>query len=97
MENTTFGWLDSDYSLNYRTPEAPSSSSPRARQASPGAERAEQPSGGHALPLLRLSGWESERQYDKSNPVCIHYDFRWKISQREKIRVSWFVRNNMGI
>jgi hypothetical protein len=86
MENTTFDWLDSDYSLNYGTPEVPTSSSPKASPASPAAERADQPSGGHALPLLRLSGWESEKQYDKSNPVCIHYDFQWKISQREKIR-----------
>ena len=80
MENTTFDWLDSGYSLNYRTPEVPTSSSPRASPASPVAERADPPSGGRALPLLRLSGWESEKQYDKSNPVCIHYDFRWKIS-----------------
>ena len=78
MENTTFDWLDNDYSLNYGTPEVPTSSSPRASPASPAspaAERADQPSGGHALLLLRLSGWESEKQYDKTNPVCIHYDF----------------------
>jgi hypothetical protein len=36
--------------------------------------------GEHALPLLRLSGWEANKQYDKNNPVCIHYDYRWKIS-----------------
>ncbi|PMD18043.1 hypothetical protein NA56DRAFT_257250 [Hyaloscypha hepaticicola] len=76
MENTTFDWLDSDYSLNYRTPEVPTSSSPRASPASPVAERADQPSGGHTLPLLRLSSWESEKQYDKSNLVYIHYDFQ---------------------
>ncbi|KAF4631872.1 hypothetical protein G7Y89_g6257 [Cudoniella acicularis] len=33
MENTTFDWLDGDYSLNYRTPEVPTSSSPGASQA----------------------------------------------------------------
>jgi hypothetical protein len=38
------------------------------------------------LPLLRLSGWEPNKQYDKNNPECIHYDFRWKVSQRENIR-----------
>src|SRR6266536_1941090 len=68
MENTTFDWLDSEYSVNYRTQEVPTSSGPRASPASsatPAAERADQPSGGHALPLLRLSGWESEKQYDK--------------------------------
>ena len=37
-------------------------------------------------PLLRLSGWNADKQYDKNNPVCIHYDFRWKISQHENIR-----------
>jgi hypothetical protein len=86
MENSTFDWLDSDYSLNYGTPEVPTSSSPRASQASPAAKRADQPSGEHALLLLQLSGWESEKQYNKGNPMCIHYDFRWKISQHEKIR-----------
>lgn len=46
-----------------------------SRPASPAAERADQPSGGHALPLLRLSGWDSEKQYNKHNPVCIYYNF----------------------
>ncbi len=50
------------------------------------AEQADQPSGERALPLLRLSGWDSNKQYDKNNPECIHYDFRWKVSQRENIR-----------
>jgi hypothetical protein len=90
MENTDFDWLDGNFDLNYRTPECSASGSPRAsttaEQASPAAERVDQPSGEHALPLLRLSGWESEKQYDKNNHVCIHYDFRWKISQRENIR-----------
>ena len=52
----------------------------------PASDQVDQPSGEQALPLLRLSGWDSEKQYDKYNPVCIHYDFQWKISQREKIR-----------
>ncbi|PMD17182.1 hypothetical protein NA56DRAFT_708062 [Hyaloscypha hepaticicola] len=63
MENTTFDLLDNDYPLNYGPPEVPTS---RASLASPAAERADQPSGEHALPLLQLSGWESEKQYDKS-------------------------------
>lgn len=50
------------------------------------AGEADQPSGEQPLPLLRLSGWDNEKQYDKHSPVCIHYDFQWKISQREKIR-----------
>jgi hypothetical protein len=33
------------------------------------------------LPLLRLPDWESAKQYDRTNPVCIHYDIRWKVSQ----------------
>ncbi|KAK3933495.1 hypothetical protein QBC46DRAFT_275639, partial [Diplogelasinospora grovesii] len=59
---------------------------PAAERAGPAAERADQPSGEHVLPLLRLSGWESNKQYDKNSPECIHYDFRWKVSQRENIR-----------
>jgi hypothetical protein len=50
------------------------------------AEQANQPSGERALPLFQLSGWESNKQYDKNNPECIHYDFRWKVIQRENIR-----------
>jgi hypothetical protein len=83
MENIDFDWLDGDYALNLSTPVASTSGSPRA---SPAPERVDQPSGEHALPLLRLSGWKSYKQYDKNNPVCIHYDFQWKISQRENIR-----------
>ncbi|KAH9231409.1 hypothetical protein K456DRAFT_1790676, partial [Colletotrichum gloeosporioides 23] len=49
-------------------------------------EQNDQPSGDRTLPLLRLSDWDSTKQYDKKNPECIHYDFRWKVSQREKIR-----------
>ena len=90
MENIDFDWLDGNCALNYGSSECSTSGSPRAspaaEQASPAAERVDQPSGEHALPLLRLSGWESDKQYDKNNPVCIHYDFRWKISQRENIR-----------
>jgi hypothetical protein len=86
MENRPFDRLNSDHSLNCGAAVIPTSGSLSARPASPAAERADQPSGGHTLPLLRLSGWDSEKQYDKHNPVCIHYDFQWKISQREKIR-----------
>jgi hypothetical protein len=55
MENTTFDWLDGDDSLNYGTPEVPTSSRPRASQASqanPAVERANQPNGEQELPLL---------------------------------------------
>lgn len=38
------------------------------------------------LPLLRLHEWDNKHYYDRTNPECIHYDLRWKISQRERIR-----------
>lgn len=90
MEDLNFDWLDGNSVSNYGTPELPSSDSPgigpAAERANSVAEQADQPSGERALPLLRLSGWESNKQYDKNNPEYIHYDFRWKVSQRENIR-----------
>jgi hypothetical protein len=94
MEND---WLDGNWASDYGTPEFLTSDHPRAgaaaEQASPvaqpasqAAERVDEPGGDHVLPLLRLSGWNVDKQYNKNNPVCIHYDFRWKISQRENIR-----------
>jgi hypothetical protein len=84
MEDIDFDWLNG----NYGTPEFSTSGSPRdgtaaeqaslAQRAGPAAGRVDQPSGEHALPLLRLSGWKSDKQYDKNNPICIHYDFRWE-------------------
>jgi hypothetical protein len=95
--NINFDWLDGNCALNYGTPEFSASGSPRAgtaaeqaspvaQRANPAAERADQPSGEHTLPLLRLSVWKGDKHYDENNPVCIHYDFRWKISQHENIR-----------
>lgn len=87
MEND---WLDDNWASDYGTPEFLTSDRPRAstavEPASQATERVDQPSGEHALPLLRLSGWEKDRQYDKNNPVCIHYNCQWKLSQRENIR-----------
>jgi len=81
MENTDFDWLNGDWDSNL---EFPISDSPRAgtvaEPASQAAEPVDGPGGEHALPLLRLSGWKVDKQYDKNKPVCIHYDFRWKIS-----------------
>jgi hypothetical protein len=87
MENTDFDWLNGNWASNldfsgFDSPRAATAAKP-ASQAS---ERVNQTGGEHALPLLRLSSWEEEKQYNKNNPVCIHYDFRWKISQRENIR-----------
>lgn len=38
------------------------------------------------MPLLRFADWDPNKRYDKNNPVCIHYNFRWKVSQRENVR-----------
>jgi hypothetical protein len=87
MENIDSDWLDGNRASNL---EFPISDSPRAgtaaEPASQAAKRVDEPGGEHALPLLRLSGWKVDKQYDKNNPICIHYDFRWKISHRENIR-----------
>ncbi|WYZ38365.1 hypothetical protein EsH8_III_000279 [Colletotrichum jinshuiense] len=97
MESIAFNWFDEDCAISCATPELPTSDSPRdglaAEQPNSTAERVDsiaeqidQPSGDRALPLLRLSDWDRTKQYDKNNPECIHYDFRWKVSQRERIR-----------
>jgi hypothetical protein len=83
MENIDSDWLDGNRASNL---EFPISDSPRAGTTAEPAKRVDEPGGEHALPLLRLSGWKVDKQYDKNNPVCIHYDFRWKISHRENIR-----------
>lgn len=77
MENFDLDWPDGYYVLNYRTHEPLTSDSLRvglaAERASTVAEQAEQPSG---------------EQYNKNNPEFIHYDFQWKVSQRENIRAG---------
>jgi len=69
MENTPFNRLQSDHFLNYGNPVDPTFGGPDVLAANPAAEQADQLSGEQALPLLRLSGWDSEKQYDKHNPV----------------------------
>ncbi|WQF77118.1 hypothetical protein CDEST_02132 [Colletotrichum destructivum] len=91
MESLNFDWPDSNFAIHYGTPQYLTSDStrvsPAAERASLVAEQAnDQSNDERALPLLRLSDWERTTQYDKNNPICIHYDFRWKVSQREKIR-----------
>jgi hypothetical protein len=73
-------WLDGSAAFN-----SPGDST-AAEQAGPAPDQVDQPSGGQALPLLRLGAWKSNQQCDKNNPTCIHYDFRWKVSHRENIR-----------
>jgi hypothetical protein len=85
MENTDFDWLNGSWALNLEFSGFDSPRAGTAVEASQTADRVDQPAE-HTLPLLRLSGWEADRQYNKNNPVCIHYDFRGKISQRENIR-----------
>lgn len=86
MENTDFDWLNGNWvsDIEFSAFDSPRAGT-AAEQASQTTDRVDQP-GEHTLPLLRLSGWEADKQYDKNNPVYIHYDFRWKISQRENIR-----------
>lgn len=85
MEIFNFDNFDS-FNDNYdlRTP---------GRDRSPGAitpaqepNRADTATPTRRLPLLRLNDWEADKQYDRSNPICIHYNFVWKVSLRENIR-----------
>ncbi|CAG9955928.1 unnamed protein product [Clonostachys rosea f. rosea IK726] len=89
-EATNLDWLGDNFEIDFRTPELPFDSPAANPRPSPiatqEAGRTEPPSGEHDLPLLRLSGWERDKQYDKANPECIHYDFKWKVSQRDNIR-----------
>ncbi|KAH8781606.1 hypothetical protein BGZ57DRAFT_926385 [Hyaloscypha finlandica] len=75
METTDFDWLNGNWASDL---ELLPSDSPRAgtaaEPASQAGERVDQTGSELALPLLRLSGWEADKQYDKNNPVCIHYD-----------------------
>ncbi|KAH6703081.1 hypothetical protein BKA61DRAFT_192017 [Leptodontidium sp. MPI-SDFR-AT-0119] len=66
---------DGQWASNCYHPVFLTSDSPVKAQMPSQSDQADQPSGEQTLPLLRLSGWDSEKQYDKHNPVCIHYDF----------------------
>lgn len=95
IEATNLDWLG-DKVLDFGTPKLlfnSSTAGPAAnpiatptRTASQGAERTEPLSGERDRPLLGLSDWERDKKYNKSNPEYIYYDFKWKISQRNKIR-----------
>ena len=91
MSNDDFEWLNDNWAPNYGTPDfsiydSPGGGTPAGHASQVGqracqaTEHVDQPSGEDTLPLLRLSGWESGKRYDKNDPVCIHYDFWWKIS-----------------
>ena len=72
MEDVGFIWLDGDYALNYNAPDLLILGSPQVNPAdSPAAEGADQLSGEHVRPVLRLSDWDSNKLYDKNNPQCI--------------------------
>jgi hypothetical protein len=80
-------WLDGSGAFNYGTPQIPTGSPGGGIAAERAGPAPDQTSGGeHALPLLRLGAWRSDQKYNKNNPICIHYDFRWKVSHRENIR-----------
>jgi hypothetical protein len=81
METTDLDWLNGNLASNLEY--LPSNSLRAVTAAEPGSqagERVDQTGSELALLLLRLSGWEADKQYDKNNPVCIYYGFRWKIS-----------------
>ncbi|PMD55592.1 uncharacterized protein K444DRAFT_666304 [Hyaloscypha bicolor E] len=77
MEMTDFNWLNGNWAsdLDFLTSDSPRAGTV-AEPASQAGERVDQTGSEHALPLLRLSGWEADKQYDKNNPI----------SQRENIR-----------
>ncbi|PON20070.1 hypothetical protein TGAM01_v211051 [Trichoderma gamsii] len=79
MEETIdLDWYLNSQNLNYGTPVPPTPGSSSATQH---AEENAGPRRHATLPLLRRSNWEKERLYDINNPVCIHYDIQWKVSQ----------------
>lgn len=79
MEETIdLDWYLNSQNLNYGTPVPPTPGSSSATQH---AEENAGPRRHTSLPLLRRSDWEKERSYDINNPVCIHYDIQWKVSQ----------------
>ncbi|EJP61466.1 uncharacterized protein BBA_09602 [Beauveria bassiana ARSEF 2860] len=82
MEDFDFDNFDDDYDL--RTPGRDTSPSVNTSAEDP--DRADTATPTRRLPLLRLNDWEADRQYDKNNPICIHYDFVWKVFLRENIR-----------
>jgi len=94
METTDFDWLNGNWALDLEIlpPDSPRAGT-AVEAASQAGERVDQTGSELALPLLRLSGWEADQQYDKNNPVYIHYDFRWKISQCENIRAKHICSN----
>ncbi|KAJ6788121.1 hypothetical protein PWT90_07396 [Aphanocladium album] len=80
-----FSWNEFDIS----TPRLPGSDSQRSdREASPpDAGSCSEPEpvhsdGAERLPLLRLCDVETDREYNRENPTCIHYDLKLKVSLR---------------
>ncbi|KAG5654824.1 hypothetical protein KAF25_000231 [Fusarium avenaceum] len=69
--------------LDYQTPSLPVFDSPSRSLAG----HSEAPGGKRKLPLLQLSGWDSDFEDDETDPTCIHYDIEWKL-QLKKGRLS---------
>jgi hypothetical protein len=83
MDKPEFNSNEGDITQDYGTSKYPTPDSPGACLA---VQADELPGGKTRLPLLRLRDWQEHVQYDRNNPQCIHYDFEWKVSQRENIR-----------
>ncbi|KAL0929587.1 uncharacterized protein CTRU02_215486 [Colletotrichum truncatum] len=52
------------------------------------AQQADQPSNDDVLSLLRLSDWDRNKEYNKTNLECIQYDLMWKVSKCQNIRAQ---------
>ncbi|KAI9146746.1 hypothetical protein HJFPF1_13484 [Paramyrothecium foliicola] len=44
--------------------------------------------GSGRLPLLHRADWQQDWRYDENNPICIHYDFQWRLLRRENKRAK---------
>ncbi|KAI9146698.1 hypothetical protein HJFPF1_13603 [Paramyrothecium foliicola] len=86
MATDDFQFWD-DLIPDYRTPELLDDSRLLDDDEPERADRGERRGSGR-LPLLHRSEWQRDRQYDEKNPICIHYDFQWKLLRRENKRAK---------
>ncbi|CAG9955433.1 unnamed protein product [Clonostachys rosea f. rosea IK726] len=74
---------DLDWSLfgEYINHESPAPLTSGSQIATQCAEASATVSRQRPFPLLRLSDCEEGKFYDRENPICIHYNIEWKVSQ----------------